>query len=69
MVVRIDRKNCRHIELYFGSGDFYLFCLACGAVWATVDVGSQKAEAVAAELANQGIGSTLSGEKRSASKV
>lgn len=57
----IDRKDCRHAKLTFGSGDFYIFCYECGAVWVAREIGSDQP---AAALANQGIGSTLSGHIR-----
>jgi hypothetical protein len=34
----IPRRQCRHEELTFGSGDYYLFCNACGATWMTKSV-------------------------------
>jgi hypothetical protein len=58
----IERKDCEHTKLTFGSGDFYLFCYECGATWATIDVGADR---LASEKSNQGIGSRLSGEARS----
>ena len=37
MTDRVPRTKCQHTELQFGSGDYYLFCHACGAWWAMID--------------------------------
>lgn len=58
-----DRSQCRHERLRFGSGDYYLFCQDCPARW--VCSGSMRDEG-APELANQGVGCSLSGELRCA---
>lgn len=31
-----DPITCRHATLQFGSGDYYIFCHACGKKWAIV---------------------------------
>jgi hypothetical protein len=28
-----DKMECVHENLYFGSGDFYIFCEDCGHTW------------------------------------
>lgn len=57
----VNRSDCEHKTLFFGSGDYYLFCKRCDARWvctnANVDIGSP-------ELANKGVGSLLSGQVR-----
>ncbi len=63
MTERIPREQCKHPELHFGSGDYYLFCHACGAWWATVDPTSNEYKP-APELANKGEGAWLSGKVR-----
>ena len=58
----MERENCEHKVLSFGSGDYYIFCANCDARWVCTntvkDIGSP-------ELANKGIGCTLSGHIRS----
>jgi hypothetical protein len=57
----VNREECEHKAIYFGSGDYYLFCHNCGARWVCTnevrDIGSP-------ELANKGVGCTLSGSVR-----
>lgn len=68
----IAREKCDHKELWFGSGDFYIFCQNCGARWATIswqqpEYGYDKDGkpiGVCPEDANKGEGSRLSGTKR-----
>lgn len=57
---KTPREECDHTELQFGSGDFYIFCHACGAVW-TPEKGTS---AVFGVDHNAGVGSILSGQKR-----
>lgn len=58
---RLIREDCSHDVLHFGSGDYYVFCRACGASWVCVGPGSDKAEP---GLANRGKGALLSGHGR-----
>lgn len=62
-MAKTPRENCKHTELQFGSGDYYIFCHACGAWWACVDPSSNEYRP-APELANKGDGSQLSGQMR-----
>lgn len=32
----IPVSECRHEEVYFGSGDYYVFCRGCGSRWGRV---------------------------------
>ena len=57
----IPREECNHPELTFGSGDYYIFCYECGAIWATTSIQSDR---IAPEESNRGKGMSLSGEKR-----
>jgi hypothetical protein len=54
------REECSHLILNFGSGDFYIFCHACGARWACVDTDDM----ADSTLANKGFGGHLSGHAR-----
>lgn len=56
----VERKDCPHAELVFGSGDYYLFCYACGARWAHIDMSDN----LSPQTANRGIGSQQSGTVR-----
>jgi hypothetical protein len=29
----LNREECQHKQIWFGSGDYYVFCHACGAKW------------------------------------
>ena len=68
----IPRKDCDHPTLAFGSGDYYVFCMSCNAMWATVkhpraEYGIDKYGneiGCATEESNQVIGMTLSGHQR-----
>lgn len=51
---------CKHEQLYFGSGDYYLFCRECHANWAMID----PAHKLAPELSNVGEAALLSGHER-----
>lgn len=31
--------TCQHDRLYFGSGDYYVFCMNCNAFWARMGIG------------------------------
>lgn len=70
MAIPVD--ECTHQELTFGSGDFYVFCTACGAWWMRRGEGkpeygtdaSGKAIGAAPEESNRGVGGTLSGHRR-----
>lgn len=67
--MRKPRAECHHETLNFGSGDFYLFCHACGARWATIDYADPSkswSDEIAPQAANQGVGGQLSGQPRSA---
>jgi len=57
----IPRKECPHDKLQFGSGDYYIFCQACGAWWGHIEPNGQK---LSPETANQGIGGQQSGTVR-----
>lgn len=55
------RAECRHERLFFGSGDYYLFCSDCNAAWVCR---SPADDQPAPHMANKGVGVGLSGEKR-----
>lgn len=55
-------EQCRHPKINFGSGDYYLFCHACGARW--VRTCAHADHPPRPDLANRGVGSQLSGEAR-----
>ncbi len=65
-------EECDHPKLQFGSGDYYIFCQACGGRW--VRTGHDRPEygidkdgkevGGNPSVANQGIGSGLSGSVR-----
>lgn len=56
------RAECDHAELQFGSGDYFIFCNACGMRW--MPAYREDNPQAGQELNNQGIGSQLSGQKR-----
>jgi hypothetical protein len=55
----IDLKNCTHEDVYFGSGDHYIFCSGCGRKWLTAD-----ADDKVPGPSNLGAGTYLSGQHR-----
>ena len=68
-----NRQNCAHETLMFGSGDYYILCTntKCGPRWAAVSpkqpeygFAGQQPIGACAEIANQGVGATLSGKMR-----
>lgn len=70
----MNREDCEHKTLFFGSGDYYLFCQHCPAKWATIVDGqdehgsnySGKPIGCAPSASGKGVGSQLSGQVRSA---
>lgn len=64
--------ECRHEELAFASGDYYIFCRNCNAAWMRrghgkieYGMGANGQEIGAApENANKGVGAQLSGVRR-----
>ena len=65
--------DCEHENLYFGSGDYYVFCQECGAGWCRVDMMKHERcvtgnklliHQPAPEIANKGKGALLSGQHR-----
>jgi hypothetical protein len=36
-MTHISPTECRHEQVHFGSGDYYVFCLGCGARWGRLD--------------------------------
>jgi hypothetical protein len=59
----MNREDCYHTMLRFESGDYYLSCEGCGAKWAAINPSAQ-GDFVQPEIANKGVGSTLSGDAR-----
>lgn len=57
----LKREDCKHQYLQFASGDYYIWCRQCEARWVCTEIHADKASP---ELANRGIGSTLSGQLR-----
>ncbi len=57
----IPVEQCSHITLRFGSGDYYLICMDCGAQWVRKSISTDRA---APEEANKGVGGSLSGKVR-----
>lgn len=65
-------EDCTHSELYFGSGDFYLFCRACNSAWMRRGINrpeygtdaNGKAIGASPEESNLGVGAGLSGHSR-----
>ncbi len=55
-------EECLHEELYFASGDYYVYCAnpACRRCWVTMNAEHQPTP----ELANKGKQTYLSGERR-----
>lgn len=58
---KVPTGECRHPNLHFGSGDYYIFCHDCGRWWCTIDPTTHD---VRPDLANLGVGSQLSGQVR-----
>lgn len=68
----MNREDCDHKTLMFGSGDYYIFCQDCGAKWMGHDGSSQeygvsatgKPVGATPETSNKGKGAYLSGKVR-----
>lgn len=58
----MNRPECEHKTLFFGSGDYYVFCQHCDARWVCCGSSSDLANT---HLANRGVGRGLSGQVRS----
>jgi hypothetical protein len=52
--------ECLHEKVYFGSGDYYIFCLTCDRRWVTIN----RDEKIDSTISNNGAQSGLSGEQR-----
>lgn len=56
----MGNEECMHETIWFGSGDYYIFC-ECGASWVFRNPVNEQP---APELANKGKRALLSGERR-----
>jgi len=65
--VLVPNRACDHAELTFGSGDYYIFCHACGRKWAVMGKGDEygivNGKPVGADASLQGDGHVC-GQKR-----
>jgi hypothetical protein len=52
--------DCLHEDIYFGSGDYYIFCAICFRRWVTINPDEQ----IDSTISNNGAQSGLSGEHR-----
>lgn len=43
---KVDRYDCKHIHLHFGSGGYYLLCQQCEIVWVAKKSGGPEPEEV-----------------------
>jgi hypothetical protein len=57
----MNREDCHHKTVYFGSGDYYIFCRDCPARWVACNLTSDQP---CPSVSNQGVGGMLSGEVR-----
>lgn len=68
----MNPEQCAHKTVYFGSGDYYLFCRECNARWGRLGLGrceygvNARGEEVGCDpgQSNRGVGATLSGQDR-----
>lgn len=58
-----EQAECRHTALTFQSGDYYIQCTDCPALWVMRDPRSGR-DVGSPQHANRGVGSSLSGELR-----
>jgi hypothetical protein len=58
---RNKREECEHPEVRFASGDYYVMCTFCDARWVCCGADSDQPRP---DLANQGVGTGLSGGLR-----